>query len=286
MTREPRLHVAPNETLAVPYFFGQNVGALAPGARIAVGQSAFGWPAAALSAVPAGDYLVQAVLNRYETFRLADGRVLELPPDRGEGQQWALKPGNFYSTPVRLHWDPRRTVRTELVLDHEIAAIEAKPDTEFVKHVRIRSELLSRFWGRDVEIGAYVLLPKDFAAHPEAYDAPRSGSRTGLLAALSPRRLQSDSAGGGLRVLPEMGVPGFSALPRHRDRACEPVFRRQLCREFRESRAVWGCDQSRVDSGDRTALSRHRVRLGALHVRRIDRWVGGARDAGVLSRHV
>jgi hypothetical protein len=168
MSREPRLHVAPNETLAVPYFFGQDVGAIAPGARIAVRASAFGWPAATLSAVPPGDYLVQAVLNRYETFRLADGRVLELPPDRGEGQQWALKPGNFYSTPRRVHVEARRSLHAELMLDREIPAIVPKPDTEFVKHVRIRSERLSRFWGRDVEIGAYVLLPKDFAAHPEA----------------------------------------------------------------------------------------------------------------------
>ena len=168
LTREPRLHVAPNETLAVPYFFGQNVGALAPGARVVIGPTAFGWPASTLAALPAGDYLVQAVLNRYETFRLADGRTLELPPDRGEGQQWASKPGNVYSKPLRLHVEAHRPPQAELVLNQEIPAIASKPDTEFVKHVQIRSERLSRFWGRDVEIGAYVLLPKDFAAHPEA----------------------------------------------------------------------------------------------------------------------
>src|SRR5271154_809293 len=105
LSREPRSHVEPDEPLASPYIFGLNVNALAPGAAVTVDDKAFGWPAAHLSAIPAGDYLIQAVLNRYETFHLADGRVLQLPPDKGEGQQWAKKPGNLYSTPVHLHLD-------------------------------------------------------------------------------------------------------------------------------------------------------------------------------------
>jgi hypothetical protein len=168
LTREPRTHVAPNEPLATPYLFGMNVAALAPGGTALLDDSAFGWPATRLSNVPSGDYLVQAVLNRYETFHLSDGRVLKLPPDKGEGQQWATKPGNLYSTPLRLHIDRAHPTRTALLLDQEVPPITPKADTEFVKHVRIRSELLSRFWGRDVFIGAHVLLPKDFAAHPEA----------------------------------------------------------------------------------------------------------------------
>jgi hypothetical protein len=169
LTREPRAHVEPNEPLASPYIFGLNVDGLAPGHTVVVDDTAFGWPAARLSSLPAGEYFVQAVLNRYETFHLADGRSLKLPPDRGEGQQWAHKPGNLYSTPIRLHLDPSHPVRTALVLDQQIAAIAPKTDSEFVRHVRIRSELLSRFWGRDVFIGAHVLVPKDFDTHPQAH---------------------------------------------------------------------------------------------------------------------
>lgn len=168
LTREPRTHVEPDEPLASPYLFGLNVDGMAPGHAVILGDDAFGWPAPRLSEVPAGDYLVQAVLNRYEVFHLADGRELKLPPDRGEGQHWAEKPGNFYSTPLHLHIDPRHPVRTALVLDQEIAPLAPKTDTEFVRHIRIRSDLLSRFWGRDVYIGAHVLVPKDFDAHPEA----------------------------------------------------------------------------------------------------------------------
>jgi len=169
LKREPRDHVEPNEPLDSPYIFGVNVDALASGAAVVLDDTAFGWPAAHLSAVPTGDYFVQAVLNRYETFHLADGRVLKLPPDRGEGQHWGSKPGNLYSKPMLVHIDSAHAQKTALLLDSQVAAIVPKTDTQFVKHVKIRSELLSKFWGRDVYLGAHVLLPKDFDKHPEAH---------------------------------------------------------------------------------------------------------------------
>jgi len=168
LTREPRTHVEPNEPLASPYIFGLSVEGLAPALEAIFNDSAFGWPAAHLAALPTGDYLVQAVLNRYETFHLADGRILKLPPDKGEGQQWAKKPGNLYSTPRVLHLDQSHPGRFSLILENQIAAITAKTDSEFVRHIRVRSELLSRFWGRDVFLGAHILLPKGFDAHPQA----------------------------------------------------------------------------------------------------------------------
>jgi hypothetical protein len=121
--REPRDHVEPNEPLDAPYTFGLNVDALAPGAAVVVDDTAFGWPAARLSAVPSGDYFVQAVLNRYETFHLADGRVLKLSPDKGEGQHWGSKPGNLYSKPMLVHIDSAHPQRSALILDSQVAAI-------------------------------------------------------------------------------------------------------------------------------------------------------------------
>ncbi|MBS0578141.1 MAG: hypothetical protein JSR36_02640 [Proteobacteria bacterium] len=169
LAREPRSHVSPDEPLDAPYIFGLNVEGMSGGKAVVVDDAAFGWPTRKLSQLPAGDYLVQAVLNRYETFRLADGRTLKLPPDKGEGQQWAQKPGNLYSTPVRVHLDRAHPALTRIELTNVIAPITPKTDSEFVRHVRIRSELLSRFWGRDVYLGAHVLLPKDFDKHPEAH---------------------------------------------------------------------------------------------------------------------
>jgi hypothetical protein len=169
LTREPRTHVEANEPLAAPYLFGLNVEALAPGSIAVLNDNAFGWPAAHLSAIPSGDYFVQAVLNRYEIFHLADGRTLKLPPDKGEGQQWAKKPGNLFSTPLKVHLDASHPERIALMLDQQIEAISPKTDNEFIRHIRIRSELLSHFWGRDVFIGAHILLPKGFDAHPQAH---------------------------------------------------------------------------------------------------------------------
>jgi hypothetical protein len=166
-SREPRSHVAPNEPLASPYLFGLTVQGLAPATKAVMNDSAFGWPATHLSGVPSGDYYVQAVLNRYEDFHLADGRTLKLPPDEGEGQQWWHKPGNLYSKPVKVHIEVAHPVQTALVLDQEMPAITPPADTGFVRHIRIRSELLSKFWGRDVYLGAHVLLPKGFDAHPQ-----------------------------------------------------------------------------------------------------------------------
>src|ERR1700675_2394627 len=72
MTREPRTHVEPNEPLASPYLFGLNVEGLAPAQAAIVNDNAFGWPAPRLAALPTGDSLGQAALNRYETFYAAD----------------------------------------------------------------------------------------------------------------------------------------------------------------------------------------------------------------------
>jgi hypothetical protein len=166
-TPEPRLQVDLEGTLRSPYFFGQNVDAMAPGAAVALSPQAIGWPADKLAALPDGDYTVQAVLNRYETFHRADGSVVKLAPDMGEGQHWNLKPGNLYSKPMVVHVRKGGPL-VALSLDQTIAPIARKADTEFVKHIRIKSELLSKYWGRDVYLGAHVLVPAGFDKHPEA----------------------------------------------------------------------------------------------------------------------
>ncbi|ARA94199.1 hypothetical protein AWN76_014240 [Rhodothermaceae bacterium RA] len=165
-TAEPRFLVRPGvDAIQV---FGLDVEGLAPGQEAVFDASVFGYPHASLAEVPAGTYVVQALLNRYETFHLATGHTVKLPPDRGEGQQWNRKPGNLYSTPRTVTLDPRADATIRLVLDQEIPPITPPEDTEWVKHIRIQSELLTAFWGRPMELGAHVLLPKGFDEHPEA----------------------------------------------------------------------------------------------------------------------
>jgi len=148
--------------------FGQDVTGWAPGSRQLADPHADGYPLSAWSNVEAGTYTVQAVLNRYETFELATGHTVSLPPDQGEGQQWNRKPGNLYSTPRTLRLDPSQPGPLELVLDQEIPPITPPEDTEYIKHITIQSDLLTEFWGRPMELGAHVLLPHGFEEHPEA----------------------------------------------------------------------------------------------------------------------
>jgi hypothetical protein len=107
-------------------------------------------------------------LHKYETFKKADGHVVKLPMDRGEGQQWNLAPGNLYSTPQKITFNPGSARIIPLLLDKIIPPIKEPEDTKYVKHIKIKSELLSKFWGRDMYLGAHVLLPEGWETHPKA----------------------------------------------------------------------------------------------------------------------
>ena len=305
-SQEPRKHVSENEMLASPLPVRHQCRRTWRRARP---PSSTTMPSAgrraSLADVPAGDYYVQAVLNRYETYHLADGRTLKLPPDRGEGQQWATKPGNLYSSPTKLHVDPAHPQSFSLSLDQEVPPVKTKADTEFVKHIRIRSELLSKFWGRDVYLGAHVLVPKGFDSHPNAryplmvfhghFPEDISEFRIeppdpNLKPVYSNRfhlegynRIEQQEAYASYQ---KWIVGRFPALPGRRDPARQSVLRRQLRGQFREPWSVRRRHQQGADSRDREALSRHRRGLGAIHVRRVDRRLGGAGDPGVLPGHV
>ena len=97
---EPRVQVRSGlKSIAV---FGVDVSQLGPGEPVFIDESVPGYPHLSLAELAPGEYVVQALLNRYETFRLASGHEVQLPPDQGEGQKWNRKPGNFHSEPVRL----------------------------------------------------------------------------------------------------------------------------------------------------------------------------------------
>ena len=114
---EPRLQI--NDSPNTQLVFGLDVENWKPGTLMKIGDNAYGYPIRSLSQLTPGEYTAQALLNRYETFRLADGRVVKLPPDRGEGQQWHSEPGNIYSQPLKLHIGPGGAP-VNITLDQEI----------------------------------------------------------------------------------------------------------------------------------------------------------------------
>jgi hypothetical protein len=163
---EPRMQI--DDTAKSQMIFGVTVDAWKPGEPLTIGDNAQGYPRASLKDVPAGDYTVQAVLNVYETFHRSDGKTVKLAPDRGEGQHWNLAPGNLLSKPRLVHIGPGAPP-LEVSLSDVIPPINPDPDTKYIRHVRIQSRLLTKFWGRPVYLSAIVLVPEGFDAHPQAH---------------------------------------------------------------------------------------------------------------------
>jgi hypothetical protein len=165
-SEEPRMQIT--DSLKTQQVFGTDVEGWKPGENKVIDSSSFGYPIKNLKDFPAGEYFVQALLNRYETFRLKSGHEVKLPPEMGEGQVWNEKPANFYSKPVKLRIDPTSSATIKIRIDQKIAPKEEPKDTKYVKHVKMQSKLLSDFWGRPVFLGAHVLVPESFDEHPEA----------------------------------------------------------------------------------------------------------------------
>ena len=162
---EPRMQI--NDSPQTQMIFGMDVDAMRPSQPVAIDDSAFGYPVRYLHDVPPGEYTVQVVLHRYETFHRADGHTVKLPMDRGEGQHWNLAPGNLYSQPKKVTLGVGAPVA--IVLDQQIPAIPPPRDTKYIRHLKIQSQLLTKFWGRPMFLSANVLVPEGFDTHPDVH---------------------------------------------------------------------------------------------------------------------
>ncbi len=164
--KEPRFQIVDGAETQLA--FGIDVENLQPGKKATFDGKVAGYPLRSLADVPPGEYWVQGLLHIYETFQRADGHVVRLPMDRGEGQQWNKAPGNLYSLSQKITITTGIKNKFNIVLDQKIPPIEPPQDTRYIKHIKMKSQLLSEFWGRPMEIGACILLPQGFDEHPEA----------------------------------------------------------------------------------------------------------------------
>jgi hypothetical protein len=132
-----------------------------------------GHPLDTLDELPPGDYYAQAFLNVYTTFRRADGHEIKAHLNSGAFQDPFKAPGNAYSDVVAFTVHASEPVVLDLTLSHviqpprplragEVLQQGNFDDTPWVKYVKIRSDVLSEFWGRDMYIGANVLLPPGY----------------------------------------------------------------------------------------------------------------------------
>lgn len=98
------------------------------------------FPLAALSELEKGSWRVQAMLDINDVLSDLDS------------------PGNLYSQPQSVQIDSS-TQALSFNLTEAVAAESLPADSELLKFVRIRSELLSQFYGKDMYLRASVLLP-------------------------------------------------------------------------------------------------------------------------------
>jgi hypothetical protein len=162
---EPRMQVS--ISYKTQMVFGLDVDQLEPGQAVTIDDAAFGYPVRYLRDVPPGEYFVQAVLNRYETFHRSDGHTIKLHMDHGEGQHWNISPGNLYSKPQKVTLSAS-TDPIVIVMDQEIPPIDPPKDAKYIRHIKIQSQLLTKFWGYPMYLSANVLVPAGFDEHPNA----------------------------------------------------------------------------------------------------------------------
>ena len=155
---EPRFQI--NDSHNTQMIFGVDVESWDANQKVVIDSEAIGYPIKSTKEIQEGEYYVQAFLHKYETFNLSTGYSVKLPMDQGEGQKWNISPKNLYSTPKKIKIKNSSTI--SISLDNEIPPIEPAEDTEFIKHVKIKSEMLSKFWGRDMYLQANVLVPHGF----------------------------------------------------------------------------------------------------------------------------
>jgi putative esterase len=148
--------------------FGVTVDGWQPDHPQLVDGTVRGYPIRSLKDLPPGDYIMQAVLNKYETFHRADGKTIKLHMDQGEGQHWNSSPGNLYSKPVKIHIGAG-TENYPIVLSEVIPPIVTPADTKYLRHIRVQSQVLTKFWGRPMFVSAIVLIPEGFDDHPDAH---------------------------------------------------------------------------------------------------------------------
>jgi len=144
---EPRL--GPNWFDPEP-FVRLDVTDFAPGTSRVIDDRAASFPEP-LSQLPAGEYRVQAILDH----------------DFDE-QHHAYGVGNVYSEVRTIQLDPAAVDKpaTELVLNQRVEATPF-PESDAVKLVELRSDLLSTFHQRPLTMRAAVVLPPSYAKSPE-----------------------------------------------------------------------------------------------------------------------
>lgn len=144
---EPRLTIGQTGLDASPVL-GRDVKNFAPGVTGVLDDTCVTFPIDSLARLSAGDYFVQALFDSNIDLKSVNA------------------PGNLHSAPRKVHIDPRQGAVVKIELTEKVPEEQLPPDTDYVKHVKIQSNLLSRFHGRPIYLRAGVILPRGFDSEP------------------------------------------------------------------------------------------------------------------------
>lgn len=100
-----------------------------------------------------GRYFVQAIFDRSCEF--------------GIERTLADRVGNVYSPPVQLLFDDNTDTTYSLICDKLVREKEFR-ETTHTRRIRFRSDVLSRFHGKDIFINGALVLPDTLLKHPSA----------------------------------------------------------------------------------------------------------------------
>ncbi|MEK6325632.1 MAG: alpha/beta hydrolase-fold protein [Acidobacteriota bacterium] len=144
---EPRLTIGQTGLDASPVF-ARDISNFAPGVVGSIDEKCAAFPPDSLARLPAGDYFVQALFDSNTDLKSVNA------------------PGNLYGTPRKVHLDPAQGATVKLEVTEKVPPEQLPPDTEYVKFVKIQSNLLSKFHGRPIHVRAGVILPRGFESEP------------------------------------------------------------------------------------------------------------------------
>jgi hypothetical protein len=159
--------------------FGKDIADVAPGQSVSLSgggdgfEGVYGYPKASLDDLASGTYTVRAFFNVYETAHRSDGSTVDVHFACGDGGRPFSSPGNLRSAMQTVTIDRNQDTSLALTLAEKLTPAQAVPaggtcqqgnpaESAHVKQVKIKSEVLSRFWGRDMYVAATVLLPWDY----------------------------------------------------------------------------------------------------------------------------
>jgi hypothetical protein len=174
-TTEPRKGFSDEQ--ATVQAFGIDVTIKNSHQKFVVDKHVFGFPKKSIKDLAPGNYTVQAQMMVYEEYHRENLAPVLLPkscinPSGGNGA-YDSPIGTLFSTPLHVMLDDHFQVSLEM--DSVVkpspspgCAGYGRENSEFIKTFRWKSELLTKFWGKEMVLEACVLLPFGWSEHPNA----------------------------------------------------------------------------------------------------------------------